>query len=103
MTDKKLLESIISKVLEVITPDKIILLGSHARGDARPDSDYDLLVITKDPRNELKIAQDIYEKLYNINAAVDIIVKTPESLEKSRKRFVSVVKQALQEGIVVYE
>jgi len=45
------LPEIIRRIVAAIDPDRIILFGSHARGQARPNSDYDLLVI-KTPRSE---------------------------------------------------
>ena len=103
MPDKAVIDQIISKILEVITPDKIILFGSRARGDAKSDSDFDILVIKQGIESELSVEQSIYRNLYNVNASVDIIVKTPETIEKSKKRFISIVKEALEEGIIVYE
>lgn len=103
MPDKKILEQIIHAIRQVLEPDKIILYGSRARGDAREDSDYDILVIAKTFINELKTEQNIYQKLYKLNASVDIIVKTPETVEKCKKRFVSVTKETLNEGITIYE
>jgi len=40
-----LLEEITRRILAAGNPQRIMLFGSRARGDARPDSDYDLLVI----------------------------------------------------------
>ncbi|MBF0462214.1 MAG: nucleotidyltransferase domain-containing protein, partial [Magnetococcales bacterium] len=34
------------RIVETIHPERIILFGSHARGEAGPHSDVDLLVIT---------------------------------------------------------
>jgi uncharacterized protein len=42
------LQRIVERIAEALEPEKIILFGSRARGDARIDSDVDLLVITKD-------------------------------------------------------
>jgi len=39
------LEKAIKIIVQVAEPDKIILFGSHARGDDKPLSDYDLLVL----------------------------------------------------------
>jgi len=104
MPDKKILDKIIEAVLTVIIPDKIILFGSQARGDALPDSDYDILIIKSGIENERKIAQSIYRIFVDFDTpiGVDIIVKTPESVEKNRQMIVSVVKEALKEGIVIY-
>ncbi|HBG49879.1 MAG TPA: hypothetical protein DDW90_10345 [Cyanobacteria bacterium UBA9971] len=104
MPDKKILDKIIEAILKVVKPDKIILFGSQARGDARPDSDYDILIIKSGIENERKIAHSIYRILVDFDTpiGVDIIVKTPESVEENKKMVVSVVKQALKEGVVIY-
>jgi predicted nucleotidyltransferase len=44
MTDAKLLDQIAAKIVERLHPKRIILFGSHARGDAKRDSDFDLFV-----------------------------------------------------------
>jgi uncharacterized protein len=98
----KTLEKIIEKILEVITPDKIILFGSRAKGTAREDSDYDILVVKSGIENKREISKKIYLNL-NIPASVDIIVQTPESIEENKKRFYSVVKEAINEGKTIYE
>jgi len=100
MPDKNIIDKIINLILQVIVPDKIILFGSQARGEARPDSDYDILVIKKDIEDELVLERALYRNM--IGVGVDIIVKTPEGVEKAKNRLISVVKEAIQEGIVIY-
>lgn len=104
MADKKVLDKIIECVLKVIIPDTIILFGSQTRGDARPDSDYDILVIKtgltgKDAR---ETTDKIYRSMIDSDACVDVIVKSQEGLERSKNLLVSVVKEALKEGVVVH-
>lgn len=104
MPDKNIIDKIINAILKVVIPDKIILFGSQARGDARPDSDYDILVIASRIEDELKTERLIYRALLDFNdpVGVDVIVKTPSGVEKSKDMLVSVVKEALKEGIVIY-
>lgn len=101
MPDKKL-EEIIKRILQVIIPDKIILFGSRARGEAKEDSDYDLLIIKSGIENRRKLTKNIYLNL-NLPISVDIIVQTPEGIEENKKRFYSVIKEAINEGKIVYE
>jgi uncharacterized protein len=103
MPDQKILDKIINVILQVIVPDKIILFGSQARGEARADSDYDFLIIKKDVDNILKTEQAIYRKLIGIKANVDIIIRTPELIEENKDIAGSLVKNALKDGILVYQ
>ncbi len=43
-----ILDRTIARIVETMNPEAVYLFGSRARGDARPDSDYDLLVIVSD-------------------------------------------------------
>ena len=101
MPDQKILDQIIKAVREVIEPDKIILFGSQARGTASKESDYDILVINKDCKRS--ILNNLYMKMIEVNAAVDIILNTPEMVENSKNKVISVTKDALKEGITIYE
>ena len=51
LTDKEedpILAEIVRRLVEAFHPERIYLFGSHARGEAGPDSDYDLLVVVPD-------------------------------------------------------
>jgi uncharacterized protein len=98
----KILENIIKQVLEVVIPDKIILFGSRATGKERPESDYDILIIKSGINSEKELTKKLYLHI-NLPVSIDIIVKTPENIEKNRKRFYSVIKEAFETGKIVYE
>jgi uncharacterized protein len=99
----KTLEEIINRILQVITPDKIILFGSRARGEASPDSDYDLMIVKEGVTNTRRICGEIYQKFYGMKVPVDVLITTPEKLEKYKNTIGYVYKQVVEEGIVVYE
>jgi hypothetical protein len=61
-----------------------------------------LLIIQKGNESNRKVAQKLYQHL-NLPVSVDLIVQTPESIEKNKQLFFSVVKEALSEGRIVYE
>lgn len=64
-SEQDLLERCRDLIRQVIPGAKVILYGSRARGDAKPESDYDLLVLTKEPVN-WHIEDAIREKLYTL-------------------------------------
>jgi len=74
MPDKNVIDRIINAILQVIVPDKIILFGSQARNQARPDSDYDILVIKKDIEDELILERALYRNMIGVGVGVAVTV-----------------------------
>lgn len=99
--DTALLDRIIRRIVEVAQPEKVILFGSAARGEMGPNSDLDFLVIKSCPRRRA-VAMALYEAVGGLGYAVDIIVATPEDIERYGKSPALVYEPALREGKVVY-
>lgn len=95
------LDQIIQRVVAVAQPEKIILFGSAARGEMGPDSDVDLLVV-KSQAHRLELTGRIYRNLHGVGEAVDVVVVTPEDIERYGKSPALVIAPALKEGKVVY-
>jgi predicted nucleotidyltransferase len=100
--DVGILAEIIRRVVNVAHPDRIILFGSAARGDMRPDSDVDLLVIKSGVEHRRRLAQAIYRGLIGVGASVDVVVVAPEDIERFGQRVGSIIRPALREGREVY-
>ena len=68
----------VQRLVQRFDPEQIILFGSRARGKARPNSDYDLLVVV--PLTGSKRAQQVAMRgaLHDFNVPKDVIVVTPE-------------------------
>ena len=100
----KIVNKIINTILQVIKPDKIILFGSRAKDRAREDSDYDFLIIKSGIYNALKVEKAIYRKFVDMDetVSIDVIVATPETIERYKNVIGSIIKPAVEEGILVY-
>lgn len=96
------LDEVIERIVEVARPERVILFGSPARDEMGPHSDIDLLVV-KDGVHRRDLAGRIYQGLVGVGIAVDVIVVTPEDIERYADNHALVVKPALREGSVAYE
>ncbi|MGQ0814422.1 MAG: nucleotidyltransferase domain-containing protein [Gemmatimonadota bacterium] len=97
-----LLDQIVERIVAVAKPDRIILFGSAARGAVRPDSDIDLLIVKANVAYRGRLAEEIYKSLFGIPVPVDVIVVTPEDIEKYRNSVGTVIRPALREGREIY-
>jgi predicted nucleotidyltransferase len=97
------LDEIIRRIVEVAAPERIILFGSAARGEMGPHSDLDLLVIKSGIDSRLDLAGEIYTHMRGVDYAVDIIVATPEDIERYGDSIGLVYRPALREGRVIYD
>jgi len=97
-------ESLMSRVVDVFDLRQVIRIASRARGDAREDSDYDLLVVLDDEvPDELLSARRRYEGSRGLAVSADFI-PCREGVPKERARAIgSFAHTVLNEGIVVYE
>jgi len=103
---RDLLDEAVRRIADAARPEKIILFGSRARGDDREDSDFDLLVVEKEPfgqgRSRYAELARLERALGRLPAAVDILVYSHSEVENLRDSLNHVVGQAIREGQVVY-
>src|SRR5919109_5481620 len=96
------LSEVVDRIVRKFHPEKIILFGSWARGTAREDSDLDLLVVLSKVEHTRKAAIQIGNSLSNLPISKDIIVTTPQEIEKHGKTIGYILRPALREGKVIY-
>ncbi|KKP32523.1 MAG: hypothetical protein A2312_01625 [Candidatus Staskawiczbacteria bacterium RIFOXYB2_FULL_32_9] len=99
-------ENEIKKITDVIVekyqPEKIYLFGSFAWGNPTKDSDFDLFVIKDTNRNPFDRVRDVYRIIFNIGGAVDVLVYTPDQLERRKKLNDPFVMKIINEGKLLY-
>lgn len=98
-----IIEEMVRRIVRYCNPHKIILFGSFARGTAGPDSDVDLLVVLPIEGPRRKKVVEIYRLLAGVGLPKDVLIVTPEELEKYRNIAGTIIRPALLEGKVLYE
>ena len=93
----------VRRIAERFAPERIILFGSYARGGVGPDSDVDLLVVMRPRGTRRRQAAEIHAALAGMGIPKDVVVVTPDEVEKFRDVVGTLVYPALREGKVLYE
>jgi len=93
----------VRRIVERFRPEKVILFGSRARGAASPESDVDLLVVMRPRTTRRRQAAEIDLALADRRLPLDLLVVTPEDLERDRDQPGTLLRPALREGKVLYE
>ncbi len=97
------LSEVVDRIVRKFHPEKIILFGSWARGEAREDSDLDLLVVLSRVDHKRKAAIEVLRALNGLPISKDVIVTTPQEIEERGKTVGYILRPALEEGKVIYE
>jgi predicted nucleotidyltransferase len=98
----KHLPEITERIVQVSDPDQIILFGSYAMGDYRPDSDLDLLIIKDQVQSTREEAAKIYHALAHMGIPIDVVVVRKAYVQRYGVLIGTIVRPALKEGRVIY-
>jgi uncharacterized protein len=95
------IDALVSEIATRFDPERIVLFGSHALGTAHADSDVDMLVIMDTPLSEAEQAVRICQAL-DYRFGLDLIVRTPETLERRLGLGDSFLREVLTTGRTLY-
>ena len=100
--DPARLNDLVRRILAVVTPRRIVLFGSAARGEMGPESDLDVLVVMPDGVHRGRTAEAIYRAMCGFGFPKDIVVVTETDVSTLHDDPYSVVHTALTEGRVLH-
>ena len=101
--DAPALAEIVRRLVEAYRPERIYLFGSTARGDAGPDSDYDLMIIVReDAPSDLRSEDLAYKALRGTGTAADVLVLTQNNFDRQLHLKASLPSTVIREGKLLY-
>ncbi|MCG2831048.1 MAG: nucleotidyltransferase domain-containing protein [Desulfobacteraceae bacterium] len=96
------IKSFVNDVVNRFNPERVIMFGSHASGDATPDSDVDILVV-------MDFKSRPHQQSFEIRRAIkrsfplDLVVRRPADIDRRLRLGDFFIKEIMQEGKVLYE
>ena len=99
---KKHIQQMVKRIVAQFHPERIILCGSHARGQAGADSDVDLLIVMPVSGSKRQKAVEIGVALHDIPIAKDVTVVTPEDFEWRKEIVGTIERPAARDGRLLY-
>lgn len=91
------------RLVQGLSPERIYLFGSSARGDAGTGSDIDLLVLVPaSERSSVQLAQAAYQAVGTHVIPMDILVMPVEEFEWRSRSPSSLPSTVLREGKLLY-
>lgn len=104
--DERLIREMVDTIVREADPDTVILFGSRARGDARPDSDVDLLIVEPGafgPQNSRRTeTARLYLALRKLAMPKDLLIYSRDEFERFKASPQHIVACARQEGVVLH-
>jgi predicted nucleotidyltransferase len=97
------LAEIVRRLVEAYSPERIYLFGSVARGEAGPDSDYDIMLIVPDDAPPERLRSRLaYQALRGTGTAADVVVWPRSSFERRARVAASLPATVSREGVLLY-
>jgi len=103
MISEQKIKEAVEKIRESTHPVKVILFGSYARGEARDDSDIDLLVVEKKVESRHKEMVRLQELILPLDLIAEVLVVSEKVFNEWQDTPGNLIYYAAQEGKVLYE
>ena len=100
--DDQLIQEITQTIVERFHPRRIVLFGSHARGDAGPESDLDLMVEMESKEPPFSRAVAVSQAFPWRDWPLDVFVFTPDEIQQNRDLIGDLIYTIEHEGKTLY-
>ena len=107
IVSETVLAEMVQAIVREVDPEQIYLFGSHARGEARADSDVDLLVVEREPfgprHSRFQQINRLYPALSSFRIPKDILLYSRDEFAKWRNSLNHIINRCYREGKLLYE
>lgn len=101
--EQAVLAEMVRRLVAELQPERIYLFGSRARGEAHPESDYDLLIVVKERTDQGRdMEQRAYGALWGLRVPVDIVIMTADYFDWMLDAAASLAATVQREGRLLY-
>ncbi len=100
---QEIIDEAVQRLVAAAQPSKIILFGSHSRGEAHESSDLDFLVIETSVTKHRTETVRLQDVLRPMRIPVDIIVTSEKTFQAWQGTPNTIYYDAAREGKVCYE
>ena len=101
LVTQEAIKAFTDRLVVALAPERVILFGSMARGDARWDSDADILVVMPFEGRHLGKIREI-RRICQVQFPLDLLVRRPEEMAIRYRGGDPVVREAMDHGEVLY-
>ena len=101
-TVNKHIQQMVKRIVAQFHPEKIILFGSHVRGDSTADSEVDLLIVMPVEGSKRAKQLEIRAAVHDVRVPKDIIVSRPEEFQWRKDIVGTIERPAEHEGRILY-
>jgi len=95
-------QQLVDRVVETVHPLRVILFGSGAGKEDKVPSDIDLLVVMPEGTHRRRTSQTLYRQIRGLGVPFDVVVATPQDLEKHKDNVGLIYREILEDGIEIY-
>jgi len=97
------LDEVVRLLVDAASPKRIILFGSHVRGEQTPDSDLDLVVVLPEVSNRFAEMVRLRRVLGPIRMPIDVLVYSEDDVKTRGQSYGTALYAALHEGKFLYD
>ena len=101
-TEQEALDGVVARLVEALDPQAIWLFGSRARGDHRPDSDFDLLVVAKQGQAWANDYRAVLRPLHETSLGCDVVPCSGADFEEGLTLHTSLISQIVLHDCCLY-